>query len=311
MKTFDIITVTVNPSLDKSTQFTGLVPEQKIRCTAPRYDAGGGGINVSKAISRLGGESLCVFTSGGSTGIMLEELVRQEGIELKAIPTQNWTRENLVALDTNTNAQYRFCFPGALITKIEKDKIIQTIQELKPKYLVLSGSLNEGLPTDFYKSVADLAKLSGSKIIVDTSGEALQKVLETGVYLVKPNVGELAKLIGVARLEMEEVEAAARTLIEKGSVEIVVVSLGSHGAVLVTNDQTEFVPAPNVVKKSTVGAGDSMVGGMVWALSQNKSLKEVVQWGVACGSAATMNEGTQLFKLEDAKRLFEWLQKKK
>ena len=310
MKTFDIVTLTINPSLDKSTQFTGLIAEQKIRCKPPRYDAGGGGINVSKAISRLGGDSLCVFSSGGSPGIKLEELVQKEGIEIKTISTQNWTRENLVALDTNTNSQYRFCFPGASISDLEKETIIQTVQQLKPKYLVASGSLNEGLATDFYQKIADLAKASGTKLIVDTSGEALKKVLEKGVYLVKPNIGELAKLIGVERLETNEVEFAARKLIEKGSAEIVVVSLGAQGAVLVTATQTEFVPAPNVVKKSTVGAGDSMVGAMVWALSLNKSLKEVVQWGVACGSAATMNEGTQLFKLEDAKRLFEGLQKK-
>ena len=310
MKTFDIVTLTINPSLDKSTQFTGLIAEQKIRCKPPRYDAGGGGINVSKAISRLGGDSLCVFSSGGSPGIKLEELVQKEGIEIKRISTQNWTRENLVALDTNTNSQYRFCFPGASISDLEKETIIQTVQQLKPKYLVASGSLNEGLATDFYQKIADLAKATGTKLIVDTSGEALKKVLEKGVYLVKPNIGELAKLIGVERLETNEVEFAARKLIEKGSAEIVVVSLGAQGAVLVTATQTEFVPAPNIVKKSTVGAGDSMVGAMVWALSLNKSLKEVVQWGVACGSAATMNEGTQLFKLEDAKRLFEGLQKK-
>ncbi|MDD5149687.1 MAG: 1-phosphofructokinase family hexose kinase [Flavobacterium sp.] len=310
MKTFDIITLTVNPSLDKSAQFSGLVAEQKIRCGLPRYDAGGGGINVSKAISRLGGQSLCVFTSGGSPGEKLEELVQQEGIAIKTITTQNWTRENLVALDTNTNAQYRFCFPGAAISEIEKGNIIQTIQELKPKYLIASGSLNEGLSTDFYQHIAILAKASGIKLIADTSGEALQKVLEKGVYLVKPNIGELAKLIGVERLEIEEVAPAARKLIAKGSAEIVVVSLGAQGAVLVTATQTEFVSAPNVEKKSTVGAGDSMVGAMVWALSQNKSLEEVVKWGVACGSAATMNEGTQLFNLEDAKRLFDWLQKK-
>ena len=307
MKIFDIVTLTINPSLDKSTQFTGLVAEQKIRCATPRYDAGGGGINVSKAISRIGGETLCVFTSGGSPGIKLEELVQKEGIAIKIIPTQNWTRENLVALETNTNAQYRFCFPGTPISDVEKGNILQTIQELKTKYLVVSGSLNDGLSPDFYQYIADLAKISGTKLIVDTSGEALKKVLEKGVYLAKPNVGELAKLIGVEHLEMDEVAPAALKLIEKGSAEIVVVSLGAQGAVLVTAAQTEFVPAPNVVKKSTVGAGDSMVGAMVWALSQNKPLKEVVQWGVACGSAATMNEGTQLFKLEDAKRLFEEL----
>jgi 6-phosphofructokinase 2 len=310
MKPFDIVTLTVNPALDKSAHFRGLVPEQKIRCEEPRYDAGGGGVNASKAIARLEGESLCVFTSGGPIGLMLEELVRKDSIAFKAIKTTNWTRESFVAVDDNTNSQYRFGFPGSPISETEKNDIIQTIQELKPKFLVLSGSLNEGLPTDFYQHIAYLAKQSGSKVIVDTSGEALQKVLETGVYLIKPNVGELAKLIGVERLEMDEVVHAAQKLIEKGSAEIVVVSLGPQGAVLVTATQTEFVPAPNVVKKSTVGAGDSMVGAMVWALSQNKNLKEVVQWGVACGSAATMNEGTQLFKLEDAKRLFEWLQRK-
>ena len=310
MKPFDIVTFTVNPALDKSAHFRGLVPEQKIRCEEPRYDAGGGGLNVSKAIARLDGDSLCVFTSGGPIGLMLEELVQKESIAFKAIKTKNWTRESFVAVDDNTNSQYRFGFPGSPISELEKSDIVQTIQELKPKFLVLSGSLNEGLPTDFYQYIAYLAKHSGSKVIVDTSGEALQKVLEIGVYLIKPNVGELAKLIGVERLEMDEVVHAAQKLIEKGSAEIVVVSLGPQGAVLVTATQTEFVPAPNVVKKSTVGAGDSMVGAMVWALSQNKNLKEVVQWGVACGSAATMNEGTQLFKLEDAKRLFEWLQRK-
>ena len=310
MKKFDIVTLTVNPALDKSAHFKGLVPEQKIRCDAPRFDAGGGGINASKAIARLEGESFCVFTSGGPIGSMLEDLVKKESIAVQPIKTNNWTRESFVAVDDNTNSQYRFGFPGSEISEQEKNNIFQTIQELKPKFLVLSGSLNEGLPTNFYQQIADLAKKSGSKVIVDTSAEALQKVLETGVYLIKPNVGELAKLIGVERLEMDEVVHAAQQLIEKGSAEIVVVSLGPQGAVLVTATQTEFVPAPNVVKKSTVGAGDSMVGAMVWALSQNKSLKEVVQLGVACGSAATMNEGTQLFKLEDAKRLFEWLQKK-
>ena len=140
--------------------------------------------------------------------------------------------------------------------------------------------------------------------------QSLKKVLETGVYLVKPNIGELAKLIGVERLEQNEVAKAAKKLIENGSAEIVVVSLGAEGAMLVSKDTTEFVHAPKAEKKSTVGAGDSMVGGMVWALSQNKSLKEVIQWGVACGSATTMNEGTQLFKLEDVERLFEQMQKK-
>jgi 6-phosphofructokinase 2 len=308
MKENQIITLTINPSLDKSTHFKGLVPEQKIRCDKPRYDAGGGGINVSKAISKLGGTSLCVFTSGGSSGEMLEELISLTGIESQAIKTKSWTRENFIAMDNATQSQYRFGFPGNELSENEIETLFTSVKEFQTDYLVISGSLNEGLPTNFYSKIAEIAKAAGIKVIVDTSGEALRKVLETGVYLVKPNIGELAKLIGVERLELPEVEQAAKTLIEKGSAEIVVVSLGAEGAILVSKDSAEFVKAPIVEKKSTVGAGDSMVGGMVWALSQNKTLKEVIQIGVCCGTAATMNEGTQLFKADDVKKLFKEMQ---
>jgi 6-phosphofructokinase 2 len=308
MNSKSIITLTINPSLDKSTHFAKLVAEQKIRCEKPRYDAGGGGINVSKAIAKLGGSSTCVFTSGGSTGEMLTALINKEGIENIAIKTKNWTRENFIAFDTSTQSQYRFGFPGNELYDDETAKIIEIISKLDANYLVISGSLNEGLPTDFYQKIAETAKASGIKVIVDTSGEPLQKVLETGVYLIKPNIGELAKLIGVERLELADVEKAAKDLIEKGSSKIVVVSLGADGAILVSKDETHFIKAPKVDKKSTVGAGDSMVGGMVWALSQNKPLKEVIQWGVCSGTAATMNEGTQLFREEDVKKLFKEMQ---
>ena len=307
MKSFDIVTLTVSPALDKSAHFSGLVPEQKIRCQMPSFDAGGGGINASKAISRLQGTSLAIITSGGSTGEMLQQLLQKESVPFIAIETQSWTRENFVAVDDTTNSQFRFVFPAPAVTIAEKDKIMEAIQELHFNYLVVSGGLSEGLSVDFYQKIAEMAKKSNSKLILDTSGESLRKALETGVYLIKPNVGELAKLIGVERLEMEQINEAAKEIISKGGAKIIVVSLGPQGAVLVTKDSYDYVPAPNVAKKSTVGAGDSMVGGMVWALSQNKSLKEVLRWGVACGSAATMNEGTQLFKLEEAKRLFEWL----
>ncbi|MEC4004206.1 1-phosphofructokinase family hexose kinase [Flavobacterium sp. SUN052] len=304
MKNNKITTLTINPSLDKSTHFSGLVAEQKMRCEKPRYDAGGGGINVSKAIAKLGGKSTCIFTSGGSSGEMLEELVANKKLESIVIKTKNWTRENFIAFENNSKSQYRFGFPGNEFSEDEKDKILQTIKDLQTDYLVISGSLNEGLPSNFYQKIAKIAKESNIKVIVDTSGEALQKVLETGVYLIKPNIGELAKLIGVDRLELPEVEKAAQKLIENKSAEIVVVSLGAEGAILVSKEETHFIKAPKVENKSTVGAGDSMVGGMVWALSQNKSLKEVIQMGVCCGTAATMNEGTQLFKAEDVENLF-------
>jgi 6-phosphofructokinase 2 len=306
-----IITLTVNPAIDKSTKFSGLVAEQKIRCETPHFDAGGGGINVSKAIARLGGKSLAVFTSGGPSGELLQNLLKAESIDYQAIKTKNWTRENFIAVDVLTNSQYRFGMPGAEILPEEASEILKKIEELQPDYLVASGSLSEGLGDDFYEKVAAISRKIGSKLIIDTSGEPLKMAIDEGVYLLKPNVGELAKLVGAKSLEIDEVDEAAREIIAKGGCEIVVVSLGPQGAVLVTKDICEHIPAPPVQKKSTVGAGDSMVGGMVWALSEGKTLHEMLRWGVACGSAATMNEGTQLFKKADAERLFEWLQKYK
>lgn len=308
--TSSILTITVNPALDKSTSFTGLIPEQKIRCTPPHYDAGGGGINVSKAIARLGGTSHCLFTAGGSSGELLRQLVEKEGIPTDIIHTEAFTRENLIALETGSNAQYRFGFPGPELTVGEQRQVLDKVAQYASGFVVASGSLNAGLAPDFYAQMAEGVAKKGGRFIVDTSGDALAQTLEAGVFLAKPNVGELAKLVGRSRLETDEADDAAREIIAAGKAQIIVVSLGPQGAYLVSEEETHYVPAPNVHKRSTVGAGDSMVGGMVWALSQNKSLKEVLQWGVACGSAATMNEGTQLFKAADAKRLFDWLSKR-
>jgi len=307
LRSVDILTLTVNPAIDKSTKFAGLVAEQKMRCEEPHLDAGGGGINVSKAIARLGGASLAVFTAGGGAGELLQELVKKEGVESRVIVTESWTRENFTAVDTVTNAQYRFGMPGPKILAKEAAEILKAIEEIRPRFLVASGSLAAGLGDDFYEKVAAIARKTGAKLIVDTSGEPLKRAIDEGVYLLKPNVGELAKLVGAESLDATDVDEAAREIIGKGGCEIVVVSLGPQGAVLVTKDICEHIPAPSVQKKSTVGAGDSMVGGMVWALSEGKSVSEMLRWGVACGSAATMNEGTQLFKKEDVDKLLKWL----
>ncbi|MBA4848830.1 1-phosphofructokinase family hexose kinase [Emticicia sp. BO119] len=302
-----IVTLTVSPAVDKSTKFAGLVAEQKIRCETPHFDAGGGGINVSKAIARLGGNSLAVFTVGGATGELLQDLVKKEGVDFQAIRTESWTRESFIAVDTITNAQYRFGMPGPAITDMEAKEILKTVEEAKPGFLVASGSLAPGLGDDFYEKVAAVSRKVGTKLIVDTSGAALEKAVNEGVFLLKPNVGELARLVKAESLEINEVDDAAREIISHGKCEVVVVSLGPQGAVLVTKDICEHIPAPPVQKKSTVGAGDSMVGGMVWALSEGKDYHEMLRWGVACGSAATMNEGTQLFTKQDAHKLFKWL----
>lgn len=307
MKT--IVTLTLNPAIDKSTTVNRIYPEQKLRCETPRFDAGGGGINVSKAIRRLGGESIAVFPVGGPAGQVLRNLVEQEGIVCKTVETRHWTRENFIVVEGSTNGQYRFGMPGPEISEAEANACLEIIRGMTPKpdYIVASGSLPPGLPPDYYARVARLAREMGARLVLDTSGEPLRLAANEGVFLLKPNIGELSKLAGEEELQMNMVDDAAAEIIRRGKCEVVVVSLGPSGALLVTADGYDHVPAPTVPKKSTVGAGDSMVGGMIYLLAQGKPLAEMVRHGVACGTAATMNPGTELFHKQDAEKLYKWI----
>lgn len=304
-----IVTLTVNPAVDKSTHIDRLIPEQKLRCDAPRFDAGGGGINVSKAIKRLGGKSTAIFTTGGPSGQVLRDLVSQEGIDCEVIQTEQWTRENFIVAETSTNAQYRFGMPGTALSEAETEAILETLRQSKADYVVASGSLPPQMDVNFYEKVAAISKEIGARLVLDTSGEPLRAACDEGVFLLKPNIGELEALVGAKDLQIDDVDDAARMLIGDGKCEVVIVSMGPKGAILVTKDLCEHVPAPPVQKRSTVGAGDSMVAGMTWALTQGLTYSEMIRWGVACGSAATMNEGTQLFLRADVERLLDWLKR--
>ncbi len=145
-----IVTLTVNPAVDKSTHIDRLIPEQKLRCDAPRFDAGGGGINVSKAIKRLGGKSTAIFTTGGPSGQVLRDLVSQEGIDCEVIQTEQWTRENFIVAETSTNAQYRFGMPGAALSEAETESVLETLRQSKAEYVVASGSLPPQMDVNFY-----------------------------------------------------------------------------------------------------------------------------------------------------------------
>lgn len=303
-----IVTLTLNPALDKSTETERLVPEQKLRCSTLQVDAGGGGINVSKGIAKLGGQSTAVFPSGGYNGQVLREILEQSGVQTAVVPVTGDTRENLSVTESSTNLQYRFTLPGLDITEKQANECLETIRTLQPQILVASGSLPPGLPETYFEQVAILAKDLGARLVLDTSGAPLQAAANEGLYMLKPNLAELSALAGVKSLTIHQVDDAALKIIHQGKCEVVVVSLGPQGALLVSRDGFEHIPAPTVLKQSTVGAGDSMVAGMVWALSQGKSLREMAQWGVACGTAATLNRGTQLFKLEDVLRLLQWVQ---
>lgn len=303
-----IVTLTLNPALDKSTDVPHLQPEHKLRCGPLKLDAGGGGINVSKGIVKLGGQGVAVFPAGGHNGAVICKILAAAGVKTIPLEVQGETRENLSVLETASNAQYRFTMPGLPLTENQADECLELIRKLKPQYLVASGSLPPGLPETYYEKVAVFAKNIGARFVLDTSGAPLHAAADEGLFLLKPNLAELSALAGVENLEMSEVDDAALKIIHQGKCEVVVVSLGPQGALLVTKEGFEHIPAPMVKKLSTVGAGDSMVAGMVWALGASKSYREMTQIGVACGSAATMNSGTELFHTEEVWRLLSWIQ---
>ncbi|OON69778.1 1-phosphofructokinase family hexose kinase [Hymenobacter sp. CRA2] len=304
-----IVTLTLNPTVDKSTTADQIVPDQKLRCTAPKFEPGGGGINVSRALRRFGADSVAVFPVGGPSGMLLRELLEQEQIQQQPVQTVGRTRENFIVVDSTTGQQYRFGMPGAELTAEEQQQVLHTLRNLPdvPEFLVISGSLPPGVEPEFVVRIVRAAKGLGIKVVVDTSGPALHQVLAEGVYLAKPNVGELSKMAGVDELDSEAVAAAAHTLVQDGKCEIVVTSLGPQGACVVTRDLVDHIPAPAVKKRSTVGAGDSMVAGLVYGLATGLSVRETVRLGVACGTAATMNPGTELFRKEDVDKLYRWL----
>ena len=302
-----IVTLTLNPAIDKNTSIDRVVPEDKLRCESPTREPGGGGLNVSRVVQRLGGESSAFYTAGGPTGSMLEGLLDEEDLDHTPLPTDDWTRENLIVSETSTDRQYRFGMPGPTLTADELEACLDALRTLDPApdYLVASGSLPPGVPDDTYARVAEAAHTLNARAILDTSGTALRKARTAGWYLLKPNLRELEHLAGRALETEPEQRDAAREFIDRGWCQVVVLSLGAAGALLITADRTKHVRSPTVPIKSRVGAGDSMVAGLTLALARKLELIDAVRFGVAAGAAAVMTPGTELCRRPDTERLFE------
>lgn len=307
-----IVTITLNPAIDKSTSVEALIPDRKLRCGKVIAEAGGGGINVSKGLKKLGIESTAIFISGGNNGLWLENYLQDYGVNIVPVKASGETRESFTVNEDKTNTQYRFVLPGPEISAIHARQCIEALKNLpvKPEIVVLSGSLPPGIDDNFYAVLAKAANELGAKTVLDTSGIPLQLAIKEGLYLIKPNLNELTSLSGKKKLEINEVDDVALEIIKKEKIDLIVVSLGPSGAISVSKDCYEHIPAPMVKKNTTVGAGDSMVAGMVAKIKEGASPREIAEFGVACGSAATMGSGTELFNPDDAMKLFKWIQEK-
>jgi len=300
-----IVTLTMNPALDIATVTDRVVPTHKLRCEAPRYDPGGGGINVARAVHALGGDVLAIFPAGGAAGEMIGHLLHKEGVLHHVIHITGFTRESLAVGERETGEQYRFLLPGPVIGPADQERCLDRLAARLPgaRYVVASGSLPLGVPEDFYARVGRLVQRHGKRFVLDTSGPALTAA-GRGVHLLKPSLRELEHLIGRQISDEQDEDEAVHEVIAQGRAEIVVLSLGPRGALVATARDSERIAAIPVEAKSTVGAGDSMLAGIVLGLCRDLALRDAVRFGVAAGTAALLGAGTQLCRRDDVDRLY-------
>ena len=308
----EILTLTMNPSLDISAEVDRVAATIKMRCDNDRIDPGGGGINVSRAVSILGGSSIAVFPAGGSTGRILIDMLQAEGIKNRPVTTDLLSRQSFAVLERETNRQYRFPMSGHKLPEKTSRECLQIITQHDPPplFVVVSGSLPPGVSDDFYGQLANHFRRSPTKIILDTSGEPLKHALKENVYLIKPNQRELEYVCGCSLADEKVQNAQCREIVDKGYCEALVLTLGRKGALLTTREKQYRVPGLEVKEVSAVGAGDSFVGGMVLALQQGKDLADAFLYAMAAGASALTTEATALCERETTDKYYRQLQKK-
>ena len=300
-----IVTLTINPAVDISWDVEDVVPTRKLRSSGGVVYPGGGGINVSRVISVLGGESKAIFTRAGIVGTLLTELLDDFAIDRRVIRVHGATRLSATLFECSTGDEFRVTPPGPELSEAEWQAFIDAVAETECEYLVCSGSVPEGVPNDIYARIAATAKARGIKVVLDTSGRPLIEALKEGVYLVKPNLRELEHLVGRKAPTPEKQEEVARQIVDEGRAEIVALTLGRKGALMVWKDGVKRLSSPDVERKSAVGAGSSFVAGLVLKLSQGRPLEDALAMAVACGAAALITPGTEMVRREDAERLYE------
>jgi 6-phosphofructokinase 2 len=300
-----VLCLTMNPSVDLATETEHVVPTHKLRCGDTLHDAGGGGVNVARVLTRLGGHCVSVCPTGGPSGHWLEKRMRDEGLVSVFLPIADETRVSFTVHEHSTGAEFRFVMPGPHLSEAEWRAALQHLEGLQPfpAIVVASGSLPPGVPADFYAHLARLCRARGARMVLDTSGPALEAALAEGVYLFKPNLKELAELAGRPLDTAEQWQAAARQLITEGKAQVVALTLGHLGALLVTRETLWSAPPLDVAVSSAVGAGDSFVGAMMWGLQRGLPLEQAFAWGIAGGTATLLSAGTALCKPDDVRRL--------
>ncbi len=293
-----VITITLNPALDISTEVGIVTPEHKLRCEPAAYEPGGGGINVARVARRLAADAVAVAVLGGSNGQRIVDLLDQEGVTVAPVMLQADTRQSFSVTEQSTGRQFRFVLPGPPLDDATIDAVIEQARQaaVAEPIIVVSGSVPPGAPPGATTRLVEaLAAIEGAQVVVDTSGPALREALAAPAMLIKPSARELAALVDRSLDTEADMTRAAVEVVEDSSVGAILASIGSGGAILARKgDDPVRLRAPTVQVRSAVGAGDSLVGGVAVGLSRGESLVQAAALGVAAGTAAVCTEGSEL-----------------
>lgn len=290
-----IATITLNPSIDQNFLVRGLVKDDANRATAVRHSAGGKGLNVSKVVRELGGPTRAYALTAGFVGEYWEELARTLGVDFRVCCVKGETRINTVLTDTRDATQTRISAPGPSVTARQARAFLKTLLAVRPKPFswALGGSLPSGLDPSMLRVFVESLQKNGTPCILDADGEALKRGVEGKPFLIKPNEYEMQRLIGRKLKTIADYRAAARAVVNRG-VQVVIVSLGAQGALVVGEKGDFHVLGIRVPVKSKVGAGDSLIGGLALGLFRGRTLEDAVRLGIAASTSAVMREAPRL-----------------
>lgn len=303
----DILTVTLNPAVDLSTTAPDIIAGHKLRCAAPAFSAGGGGINVSRAIRILGGHSRAFVATGGNAGQRLHDLLAEEGIAEIAFPAPGETRTNVAAISDETGEQFRFVMPGPTWSEADCARLLTRLSVMTSRsgLVVLSGSLAPGMPTNFARQIIAALRDTGPTIFCDISGAPLHDLCvasNPGLSVLRMDLDESEDIHGSPLSTREDSARFAANLVAKGVAETVIVARGPDGSVLASAEGCVHATALDVPIDSKVGAGDSFVGAFTLARANGADLTTALKHGTTAATAAVTTPATELCRREDVER---------
>lgn len=298
------VTLTPNPALDLWTTTAHVQPGPKLRCSPLKQDPGGGGINVSRVIRRLAGDTLALYHAGGFTGMALAHALEKEGVPALAVPSVAITRQSFSARDEMSGAVYRFVLPGEPAGPGEDRDMLDKLAGVAGEagIVVGSGSLPPGFSDDFWAQAARVSKAAGAKFLLD-SGDGVPEALAEGVDIYRENTSAIEHFEGRPVRWPDQAGEWARGVIARGAAEIVIVTEGERGALMVTREGSVILQPPQVEVSSAIGAGDSFVGAFCHALCRGDEPKEALRLAVATAAATLLTPGTELCEIGDIERL--------